>query len=118
VNTSVSALPFIRPEARATVLYGRPLGARKHKKTIEPLGSRKASYRVSKAKIKDGEEYKIQIKLISQMIPVHLIPAIQESGFDYGLSPKELAVRVVEGASTLWTQEKDVLISYKSVSNE
>jgi nitrate/TMAO reductase-like tetraheme cytochrome c subunit len=118
VNTSVSALPFIRPEARATVLYGRPLGARKHKKTIEPLGSRKASYRVSKAKIKDGEEYKIQIKLISQMIPVHLIPAIQESGFDYGLSPKELAVRVVEGASTLWTQEKDVLISYESVSTK
>jgi hypothetical protein len=117
VNTSVSALPFIRPEARATVLYGRPLGARKHKKTIEPLGSRKASYSVSASQIKKGGKYKIVVKLIAQMIPVHLIPAIQESGFDYGLSPKKLAEEVLEGAATLWTQEEEVLIPIDSQKN-
>jgi len=116
VNTSVSALPFIRPETRATVLYGRPLGARKHKKTIEPLGSRRANYSVSAAQIKTGQTYKVVVKLISQMIPVHLIPAIQESGFDYGLSPKELADKVVEGATVLWTQEEKVLIPFNTTN--
>jgi hypothetical protein len=118
VNTSVSALPFIRPEARATVLYGRPLGARKHKKTIEPLGSRRANYSVSANQIKTGETYKVVVKLISQMIPVHLIPAIQESGFDYGLSPKELADKVVEGATVLWTQEEKILIPFNTANQK
>ncbi|MEK9896915.1 MAG: hypothetical protein VW518_10910, partial [Burkholderiaceae bacterium] len=69
VNTSVSALPFVRPEARATVLYGRPLGARKHKKTIEPLGHRRATYSVDSKKLRVGETYNINVKLIAQMIP-------------------------------------------------
>ena len=51
------------------------------------------------------------------MIPVHLIPAIQESGFDYGLSPKKLAEEVLEGAATLWTQEEEVSIPIDSQKN-
>jgi hypothetical protein len=35
VNTSGGVQPFVRPEARATTIYGRPRGARKHKQTIE-----------------------------------------------------------------------------------
>jgi hypothetical protein len=111
VNTSVSALPFVRPEARATILYGRPLGARKHKKTIDPLGSRRADYSIDTDKLKAGETYNINVKLIAQMIPVHLIPAIQESGFDYNMTPKELADGVVEQAMTLWEKNKKVTLN-------
>lgn len=110
VNTSVSALPFVRPEARATILYGRPLGARKHKKTIEPLGRRRANYTINTKKLKAGETYNINIKLIAQMIPVHLIPAIQESGFDYNMTPKQLADGVVEQAMTLWEKDRKVTL--------
>ena len=42
VNTSLAAQPFIRPEARATTIYGRPFGARKHKQNLDPLGMRTA----------------------------------------------------------------------------
>jgi len=110
VNTSVDALPFVRPETRATVLFGRPLGARKHKKTIEPLGSRTARYTVDGGKLVSGEKYSIKVELIAQMIPVHLISAIQESGFDYSMSPKELAEGVVGGASVLWTKKTDLTV--------
>lgn len=110
VNTSVDALPFVRPETRATVLVGRPLGARKHKKTIEPLGSRTASYSVDGDKLSSGEEYSIKVELIAQMVPVHLITAIQESGFDYSMSPKELAEGVVGGATVLWTEETSLTL--------
>ena len=110
VNTSVSALPFVRPEARATILYGRPLGARKHKKTIEPLGRRRANYSIDTNKLKAGETYNINVKLIAQMIPVHLIPAIQESGFDYNMTPKQLAEGVVEQAMTLWEKDQKVTL--------
>jgi hypothetical protein len=110
VNTSVSVLPFVRPEARATILYGRPLGARKHKKTIEPLGRRRANYSIDTDKLKAGETYNINVKLIAQMIPVHLIPAIQESGFDYNMTPKQLAEGVVEQAMTLWEKDQKVTL--------
>lgn len=111
VNTSVDALPFVRPETRATVLVGRPLGARKHKKTIEPLGKRTASYSVDADKLQKGEDYKIKVELVAQMIPVHLITAIKESGFDYSMSPKELAEGVVGGASVLWTEETSLTLN-------
>jgi len=39
-----------------------------------------------------------------------LISAIQESGFDYSMSPKELAEGVVGGASVLWTKETDLTV--------
>ena len=110
VNTSTSALPFVRPETRATILYGRPLGARKHKKTIEPLGVKNPSYAVPAGKLREGETYSVNVKLIAQMIPVHLIPAIQESGFDYGMTPRELAENVVEGAMML--HERDMTVTY------
>lgn len=118
VNRSVSALPFIRPEGRATVIYGRPLGARKHKKTIEPLGKRRASYSVDGDKLKAGETYTINVKLIAQMVPVHLIPAIQESGFDYNMSPMEVAKGVVDGAMMLWEREETVTIGGNSAQAE
>jgi hypothetical protein len=97
VNTSLSAQPFVRPETRATTIYGRPRGARKHKQTLDPLGYRTADYGFDRALL-NGDKYTIDIKLISQMVPVNLIGAIQGVGFDYNMSPKEIADAVVAGA--------------------
>jgi hypothetical protein len=80
------------------------------KKTIEPLGRRRANYSIDTNKLKAGETYNINVKLIAQMIPVHLIPAIQESGFDYNMTPKQLAEGVVEQAMTLWEKDQKVTL--------
>ena len=97
INTSLNALPFVRPETRATTIYGRPRGARKHKQNLDPLGMRTAEYGFDRDQLSDGR-YTVDVKLISQMIPINLIPAIQGVGFDYGMSPKQVADAVVDGA--------------------
>lgn len=102
INKSLSPQPFIRPETRPTVLYGRPRGARKHKKSIEPLGRRTASYSISGDKLDRTGRYDIRVRMIAQSIPINLLFAIQGAGFDYQMSPKEIADRVLEGAEILW----------------
>lgn len=98
INTSLAAQPFVRPETRATTIYGRPRGARKFKQTIEVGGYRTARYYVDGSALTGNGPYKIDIKFISQEIPVNLVAAIQGVGFDYGMSPKEIADGVVSGA--------------------
>lgn len=101
VNLSANALPFIRPERRPTTLYGRPRGARKHKQTIEPLGRRTASYSVPSEQLSGKGPYHISVKLITQMIPVNLVAAISGVGFDYNMSPRQIADGVVKGAMVI-----------------
>jgi len=101
VNTSGAVLPFVRPERRATTIFGRPRGARKHKKTIGPLGKRTASYSVEANALTGRAPYRINAKFISQMVPVNLLSAIQGVGFDYGMSPKEIGDAVVAGAQVI-----------------
>ncbi|MEP3430473.1 MAG: multiheme c-type cytochrome [Roseibium sp.] len=108
VNTSSDVLPFVRPERRATTIYGRPRGARKHKQNLEPGASRTAKYKVPSDKLKKGERYSVSVRLVSQMVPVNLIAAIQGAGFDYGLSPAQIARDVVKGSSVLWSRKTSV----------
>lgn len=110
INTSTDVLPFVRPETRATTIYGRPRGARKHKQTIEPNASRTATYNIPADRLKPGETYSISVSLISQMVPVNLIAAIQGAGFDYGMSPAQIAREIVRGSSVLWTRRSKVRI--------
>ena len=107
INYSPDPLPFLRPSTRSTHLLGRPVGARKHRATIGALQSRWAEYEVSKKALRGSQgPYIANVKLISQMVPVNLIDEIQDVGFDYFMSPRQVADRVVEGAQTLW--ERDV----------
>lgn len=110
INTSTDVLPFVRPEPRATTIYGRPRGARKHKQTIDPNSSRTATYKIPADRLKPGETYSISVSLISQMVPVNLIAAIQGAGFDYGMSPAQIARQIVRGSSVLWTRRSKVRI--------
>jgi hypothetical protein len=110
VNTSADVLPLVRPERRATTIYGRPRGARKHKQNLEPGASRTATYNVPGKNLVPGERYSISVRLISQMVPVNLIAAIQGAGFDYGMSPAGIARKVVQGSSVLWSRKASVVV--------
>ena len=104
INHSPSPLPFLRPPTRSNILTGRPLGARIHRTALPPLGVRESFYAVSPEDLEGSEgPYKMNVRLVSGMVPVNLIDQIQHVGFDYGLSAREIAWQIVNG------YERDVL---------
>lgn len=105
VNFSPDPLPFLRPDTRPTVLDGRILGARIHKIGIESNGKRWANYEVDKSLLTDDDAYKVRVELKAAMIPVNLIGAIMGVGFDYGMTPRQIADAVVDGHQVLWSDE-------------
>ncbi len=102
VNVSMDPLPFLRPEARPTAIYGRPRGARKHKQVILPNGERWATYKIDGDQLTGNGPYTATVELVSGMIPINLLNDIQEVGFDYGMSAKQIGDAVVEGHQVLW----------------
>ena len=108
VNYSPDPLPFLRPSTSSTILTGRPRGARKHKKGIEPNGHRWAKYKVKKSQLTGKGPYRAEIKLIAAMVPVNLIADIKDVGFDYGMSAREVAEAVVEGHQILWERSLSI----------
>ncbi len=97
INLSVDPLPYIRPSTRAEIHSGRTGNARKQFRTIPPLGHRTAEYRVGPDQLTGATPYTIDLRLISQMVPVNLVKRISSVGFDYNLSPREVAQRIVHG---------------------
>lgn len=102
VNYSLDALPFVRPSTTSTVLTGQPEGARKHRQTIPPLTSRWQSYRVGSKELAGAGTYTATVQLKAAMVPVNLVNAIKDVGFDYGMSPRAIADGVVAGHEVLW----------------
>jgi len=102
VNASLDPLPFVRPEIRSTVLLGRPLDARIHKMGIEPGGVRAARYRVAADQLSGVPPYRVDVRLVAAMVPVNLVREIQDVGFDWGLSARTIARRIVAGHVVLW----------------
>jgi len=111
VNTSVSALPFTRPETRPTILYGRPKGVRKHRRVIEPGGHRRVTYTVPRNDLTGRPPYHVSVKLRYQAVPVNLIAAIKDVGFDFGMSPREVADAVVSGGEVIWERSLTIPLS-------
>jgi len=101
VPFSPDPLPYIRPETRPYTVLGRPVGARKHKQSIMPGGSRWAHYQVPAEQVCGPGPYKVVVQLIAGMVPVNLVRDISSAGFDYGLSAREVAARVVAGHDIL-----------------
>jgi hypothetical protein len=109
VNYSPSPSPFLRPSTQATALLARPTGARKHRQVIPPLKVRWADYGVSREALSGSQgPYRATIRLIAQMVPVHLIHEIQHVGFDYYMSPLDVANAVVDGAQVLHEREVEL----------
>jgi hypothetical protein len=101
---SLDPLPFFRPATRPFTVQGRPLGARKHKQNLEPNGHRWAKYRISRSQLTGCGPYFCRVQLIAGMVPVNLVHEISAMGFDYHLSAKEVAERVVQGHVVLHTR--------------
>jgi nitrate/TMAO reductase-like tetraheme cytochrome c subunit len=101
---SLDPLPFFRPATRPFTVQGRPLGARKHKQNLEPNGHRWAKYRISRSQLTGCGPYFCRVQLIAGMVPVNLVHEISAVGFDYHLSAKEVAERVVQGHLVLHTR--------------
>ncbi|MEM7395198.1 MAG: hypothetical protein AAF492_22935, partial [Verrucomicrobiota bacterium] len=108
VNHSFSPLPFVRPPRSSNILTGGPYGVRKHRQSISPGGSRWAHYKVDRKLLAGPGPYTITASLKAGMVPVNLVTAIKDVGFDFGLSPREVANRIVAGYETLWTRTTEV----------
>lgn len=108
VNLSPDPLPYIRPEARPTVLTARPSAVRKHNRMLPPGGYRWAKYSIPKKNLTGRAPYKANVKFICQMVPINLIHEIQYVGFDYNMSPRLIADRIAQQACTIW--DYDVML--------
>ena len=98
VPYSPSPLVFARPATRSTILTGRPVNARKHRRTIPPEGSEWASYTVGRDALAGTTgPYYATIRIKAGMVPVNLVHEIADVGFDYGMTEKEVAEAVVAG---------------------
>ncbi len=109
VNYSADPLPYIRPDTTPGILIARPGGARKQAMLLPPKARRWADYSIPGKQLTGQAPYTVTLRLIAQMVPVNLLDDIQEVGFDYMLSPREIARRVVHDAHLLW--ERTVVIS-------
>ena len=108
LNYSPDPLPFLRPSTSSTILTGRPRGARKHKQNIPPGGHRIGRYEIEPSALTGRGPYSARVELIAGMVPVNLVHEIQGVGFDYGLSAREVADRVVEGHQVLWRKDLEI----------
>lgn len=114
VDYSIDPLPYIRPETRSHVLTARTASARKQARILPPLSSRWADYHVDADRLTGSPPYRVRVKMISQMVPVNLMREISGVGFDYSLSPREVAYRVANGARILW--DKEVVLDRPSMT--
>ena len=112
VNPSFDPLPFLRPLTQSSILLGRPVNVRKHRMNIEPNGSRWAVYEIPGSRLTGNGPYAANVKLIFGMVPINLINDIKGVGFDYGMSPRDVAEGVLNGHVTLW--ERDVVFDVSS----
>ncbi len=108
LNFSPDPLPFLRPSTSSTILTGRPRGARKHKQGIPPGGNRIGSYEIEPEALTGHGPYRARVQLIAGMVPVNLVNEIKGVGFDYFLSAREVAERVVDGHLVLWETDVEI----------
>jgi nitrate/TMAO reductase-like tetraheme cytochrome c subunit len=101
----LTALPRVLPSPTSLVFTGEPPTERNHKRGIEPHGERWGNYSVPSSALTGKGPYKANIKLKSQMAPVNLLIAVQDVGFDYGLSPRQAGDALIASAQTLWEKE-------------
>jgi hypothetical protein len=98
VPYSLDPLPYVRPEVRPFTVLGRPLAARKQKQNLEANGGQRwAHYKVAREELTGNGPYMVDVKLIAGMVPSNLINDIQIVGFDYGMSPRQVANNVRAG---------------------
>ncbi|MDX2227578.1 MAG: multiheme c-type cytochrome [Verrucomicrobiae bacterium] len=116
VPVSQGALPFNRPNITSSLLQAAPSATRKQALIIPPNGSRLAEYEIDGDQLSGKGPYKVQLRFICQMVPVNLVNAISGMGFDYNLSPRDVANRVVEGGFVLWNHTVELPATGRSLN--
>lgn len=97
VNYSNDPMPFVRPSTSSTILTGQPLRARTHRRGIEPLGKRETGYKVPGDALLVYGPYRAEIEIVAGMVPINLIHAIQDVGFDFKMTPRAVGDGLVAG---------------------
>ena len=97
VPYSVTPLPFVRPARLATALFRNPPGFRKQKRNIPPLKSLWATYKIKGSALTGKGPYTAKIKFRAGGVPVNLVLEVQDMGFDYGMSPKDVVDGLLAG---------------------
>jgi nitrate/TMAO reductase-like tetraheme cytochrome c subunit len=98
----VISLPRVIPSTTSLIFTGEPATERVDRRGIGPNGHRWAHYHVDGDKLTGKGPYKLVVKLNNMMAPPNLIAAMQDVGFDYGMSPREIVNNVAAGMVTLW----------------
>lgn len=107
-NYSLSPLVFMRPADTPSLLFGGIRDLRLEKNSIEALGRRRAAYRIATEKLTGRKPYRLNVKLVAGQLPPHLIHAISDVGFEYGLSARAIGDKLVDLYRVLW--ERNVTI--------
>lgn len=101
----VTVLPRVLPSPVSLIFTGEPATERNHKRGIEPNGERWGRYIIKPAQMTGSGQYRATIKVIQQPAPVNLLVAMQDVGFDYGLTPRQAGDALIAGAQILWERE-------------
>ena len=67
-----------------------------------PGKRRWAEYTIHPDRLVGKGPYTARIRFIVGMVPINLVHAIKDVGFDYDMSPREIADGVLEGHTVLW----------------
>ena len=73
INLDVDQRPFIRPGGTPTSLLNHPPFARMEKRSIPPLGTRVASYKVPAEKLKKPGTYRLAVRLRGRTEPIYFM---------------------------------------------
>lgn len=107
-NYSLSPLIFLRPSETSSLMFGGIPDLRLQKKSIEAGGHRWASYRVDEKLLTGAKPYNLKIKMVAGQLPPHLINALADVGYEYGLSARDVGNKLVDLYRVLW--EKNLVI--------
>lgn len=73
INLDFDQLPFIRPGGTPVALLNHPPFARMEKRSIPPLGSRVASYRVPAKLLTERGTYRLSVRLRARTEPIYFM---------------------------------------------
>ena len=73
VNLDIDQIPFIRPSAVPTTVLNHPPFIRMEGRSLPPLGSRKAKYRVPADLFKQPGAYRFSVRLRSRAEPIYFM---------------------------------------------
>ena len=72
---------------------------------LEPFQSRWPEYKVEARELTGAGPYKVRIRFLAQMVPVNLITEIKVAGFDYNMSPRDVADALRDGKVVVHDKE-------------